>query len=455
MTDRAMNWAIRLGLVCVSAATLAACGTTSPYSGAGQVENKGPNPTFPVRANAGAANSPNTQVIATGPAAPASAASSADDPNPPAPVPGAAPPPAPDARPAGVVASQPLAPLVPQADPNPPAPQPSVPAPAPQVAQPAPPPPPPVAPPPAPIFREIAAGPVIETDGPPATRTARAMDTTVKDLQTRNKLGNSTNIRPGQRMRGPSTKVKAYVVQQGDTLAAIGRRFTVTTAQLTRANSLPASGAIRPGQRVILPSGYRDTGPQRIEVNASGAPVATSIAALTPAPARGAAPPPPVIAAPPAARPPVVAALPQPTSALALSQGRGQFIWPVDGRTIGNFGPRGPGQSSDGIDIAAADGADVRAAANGTVKFAGRLEDSLDLGTIVLIENAQGFFSIYGHLASATVRPDQRVTQGQIIGRVGSTGVVSEPELYFELRHQDTPRDALKPVDPLDILPRR
>lgn len=456
MSNRWKNVVVRLSVMGASLAMLAACQTTSPYSTEGKVEAKA-TPNFPTRLDSAPPNTRDTQIVATAPPAPvpppvaAPVRQPADDPNPPAP-----------ARPSGAVESQPLAPLAPPSAPvQQPEPQvvaaPPPPAPAPVVA------PPP--PPPAPTYREIATGPVIETDGPPASHTvkrgetlssiARAMDTTVKDLQTRNKLGNSSTIRPGQRIKGPSRKVKAYVVQQGDTLAAIGRRFNVTTAQLTRANGLPSSGAIRPTQRLILPSGYRDSGPQRIEIAASNAPVS---APVTPPPARTAPPsvaatPPSVAANPPPSRP--VASLPPPRPAAAGPQGRSQFIWPVEGRVISSFGARGPGQKADGIDIAAPEGAEVKAVASGTVSFVGPLDESPELGTLLLIENGSGYYSIYGHLSSTEVRLNQRVTQGQTIGRVGRTGIVSEPQLYLELRHHDTPTELLKPVDPIGLLPPR
>ncbi len=452
MSNRWKNVVVRLSVMGAGLVILAACQTTSPYSAEGKVEAKA-TPNFPTRLDSGAPNSRDTQVVATAQPAFAPATSPppapAGDPNPPAPIPA-------PARPSGSVESQPLAPLAPPPAPAQPEPQAVVAAPPPPVPTPVVAPPPP--PPPAPTYREIATGPVIETDGPPASHTvkrgetlssiARAMDTSVKDLQTRNKLGNATTIRPGQRIKGPSSKVKAYVVQQGDTLAAIGRRFNVTTAQLTRANGLPASGAIRPTQRLTLPAGYRDSGPQRIEIAANGAPITPPV---TPSPARAA--PPPVAANPPPPRP--VASLPPPRPAATGPQGRSQFIWPVEGRVISTFGARGPGQKADGIDIAAAEGAEVKAVAAGTVSFVGPLDESPELGTLLLIENGSGYYSIYGHLSSTEVRLNQRVTQGQTIGRVGRTGIVSEPQLYLELRHHDTPTELLKPVDPIELLPPR
>lgn len=96
-----------------------------------------------------------------------------------------------------------------------------------------------------------------------------------------------------------------------------------------------------------------------------------------------------------------------------------------------------------GIDIAAPVGSPVMAVKDGTVQ---RLGDSPELGKYVLIEHAQGTFSLYGELARLTVEEGQSVQAGQVIGEVGAAGDIPGGGLHFELRENN------KLVDPLTKL---
>lgn len=112
----------------------------------------------------------------------------------------------------------------------------------------------------------------------------------------------------------------------------------------------------------------------------------------------------------------------------------------------------GSGLRSDGINIAADAGSEVRASAAGQVAYAG---DSLPgLGTTVVIVHGDGWVTAYSHLRSTNVRMEQRVTQGQVIGAVGTSGGVSQPQVHFEIRYTPAPADRPRPVDPLPLLPR-
>ncbi len=86
-----------------------------------------------------------------------------------------------------------------------------------------------------------------------------------------------------------------------------------------------------------------------------------------------------------------------------------------------------------GVDLAAATGAAVRAAAAGTVAFVGE-KDSY--GQLVVINHAQGYQTRYAQLATIQVPVGQTVNAGQVIATVGQTGQPSssEPHLHFELR---------------------
>ncbi len=109
---------------------------------------------------------------------------------------------------------------------------------------------------------------------------------------------------------------------------------------------------------------------------------------------------------------------------------------PLDGaRITSGFGMRthpilGFDRHHRGVDFAAPAGTPVFAAGDGTVTFAGWRGD---YGRTVMIRHAGGFDTLYAHLSAITVRPGARVRQGQVIGRVGSTGLATGPHLHFEV----------------------
>ena len=117
------------------------------------------------------------------------------------------------------------------------------------------------------------------------------------------------------------------------------------------------------------------------------------------------------------------------------------FIWPVSGPITSGFGPRW-GSFHEGIDIGAACGTPIRAAASGTIIYAGWMDG---YGNIVIIDHGGGLATAYGH-QSAIYMSGGAVSQGQVVGAVGSTGHSTGCHLHFEVRVNGSP------VDPLGYL---
>jgi len=120
------------------------------------------------------------------------------------------------------------------------------------------------------------------------------------------------------------------------------------------------------------------------------------------------------------------------------------FGWPVQGKVIANFGAGSDGARNDGINIAAALGTPIHAAAAGTVTYAG--DELKAYGNLVLIKHTDGYVTAYAHAQRLTVAKGDSVSKGQVIGYSGATGDVDSPQLHFEIRH-DT-----QPVDPNALL---
>jgi peptidase M23-like protein len=110
-------------------------------------------------------------------------------------------------------------------------------------------------------------------------------------------------------------------------------------------------------------------------------------------------------------------------------------IWPVTGWLTSNFGGRrdpftGGSDFHPGLDISAPYGERVCAAADGMVTSAG---PSGSYGNLVTIDHGFGITTRYGHLSRFAVRSGQRVSRGEVIGYVGSTGRSTSSHLHYEI----------------------
>ena len=368
------------------------------------------------------------------------------------------------------------------------------------------------------------AGKVVAVDGKPKTYTvksgqgldavARELGTTRKQLADDNNLKEPYRLKPGQVLKGPASKgAKAYVVESGDTLYAIARRFNVKAAALAEENNISLSSAIKKGQKLRLPQGFKDSGPVKKTVTVTvdtpppaprprprpplaqppvqqpvAPPVDTAPKPLPPVETPAPRPQPPVdtapkplppVAKPPVAKPPVAAppvqkppvrppvATPPPAKPLPplmpddkppaytnedyARMASGRFQWPVRGAVISPYGPKAGGQRNDGVDIGASAGTPVVAAADGIVKLANELPGS---GLTIIVIHADGWATVYANLRSADVGMDQRVTRGQRIGVVGQSGDAPRPQLHFEVRHSPSAKFKARAIDPQIVLPR-
>jgi len=116
------------------------------------------------------------------------------------------------------------------------------------------------------------------------------------------------------------------------------------------------------------------------------------------------------------------------------------FVWPVSGVVTSGFGPRWGGMH-EGLDIAAPCGTPLRAAAAGTIIFAGWMGG---YGNLTIIDHGNGLATAYGH--QSAIYAGGTVSQGQTIGAVGTTGHSTGCHLHFEVRVNGSP------VDPLGYL---
>lgn len=117
----------------------------------------------------------------------------------------------------------------------------------------------------------------------------------------------------------------------------------------------------------------------------------------------------------------------------------GGFGWPLSGNLVAGFGGRMPdGRASSGLLIAAGLGTPVRAVADGNVVFA---EWMTGYGLIVILDHGNGYLSLYAHNESLLKDVGATVKRGDAVARVGNSGGLEQPALYFELRRNGQPVD--------------
>jgi murein DD-endopeptidase MepM/ murein hydrolase activator NlpD len=121
-----------------------------------------------------------------------------------------------------------------------------------------------------------------------------------------------------------------------------------------------------------------------------------------------------------------------------------RFVWPVQGRIIADYGTNSNGLRNDGINIATNFGQPIRAAAGGTVTYAGN--ELKGYGNLILIKHDDGYVTAYAHAEKMIVQRGTRVGAGDVIAYAGDTGDVTSPQLHFEIRH------GVKPVNPRPLL---
>ncbi|HBV33494.1 TPA: hypothetical protein DIC39_02280 [Patescibacteria group bacterium] len=235
--------------------------------------------------------------------------------------------------------------------------------------------------------------------------------------------------------RGIRREAETYMVEEGDTLSAIAAKFGVTVSTLLWENRLTSYSILRPGQKLaILPTSgvsYRVAKGDTLSRIASryGVDVAkikefngledtlTVGDVITIPGARPYVPPAP-------ARP---ATTPAASFAPNLASNT-KLLWPAPTRRISQYFS----WRHTGVDLANSTGTPIYAADDGVVQTAGWNQGGY--GNYIIIDHGQGLATLYGHNSKLLVSRGERVTRGQLIALMGSTGRSTGPHVHFEVR---------------------
>ncbi|ABR30065.1 peptidoglycan-binding protein [Thermosipho melanesiensis] len=184
-------------------------------------------------------------------------------------------------------------------------------------------------------------------------------------------------LKIGEVIKIPQPPGIMYEVQQGDSLYSIALRFFTTVDRIKDANELK-SNYIYVGQKLFIPLDY---------------------------------------------------------VGMAFNIYDKSFMWPVFGKISSTYGWRihpiyKKRSFHSGVDISAPMGTPIFSATDGVVKFAGEYGG---YGLAVIVDYGK-YDIVYGHMSKICVYKGQKISKGELIGRVGSTGISTGPHLHFEVR---------------------
>lgn len=205
---------------------------------------------------------------------------------------------------------------------------------------------------------------------------------------------NSDRLDVGQELVILPVKGVLHRVEPGETVEAIALRYGVMIESILEANTNVDPLRLQIGQSLIIPGAKPASPVREVSVTSRSGTGRKFI-------------------------PPVQ---------VLLTDGFGQRINPVNGSR----------DFHEGWDLAAPEGAPIKAVGDGEVIFAGW---DGGYGLAVKINHGKGITTLYAHTSALLVSPGDRVFQGTIIAKVGNTGISTGSHLHFEVRKNESPVD--------------
>lgn len=229
-------------------------------------------------------------------------------------------------------------------------------------------------------------------EGDSLSAIAKMFGVSVNTIIWANDIGSARALREGQTLIILPVSGVRYKIASGDTLASVAKRFSGDVKEIAQFNGLRIDEPLAVGDEVIIPDGERRS---------------------VPAPARG--------------NTRIVRGSNAPDYA-------GYYMRPIGG------GVKSQGlHGFNGIDLATYQGAAIFAAASGEVIISREGGWNGGYGNYVVISHPNGTQTLYSHNVSNAVVAGQKVTKGQVIGYVGSTGRSTGPHVHFEVRGAKNP----------------
>lgn len=224
-------------------------------------------------------------------------------------------------------------------------------------------------------------------EGDTLSQIAETFDVSMNTIKWENGMAKDT-IHPGKSLDIlPVTGIR-HTIQKGDTFAYIAKKYDVETEDITVFNHIDATKLI-PGNKIMIPNGVKPAVVAKTRSTSSGSKAAPA----------------------------------------SSSASNGYYDRPSDLPITSTFGPRW-GRYHYGIDFGGKEGSPTYATAAGTVA---KIGCGSGYGKCLIIQHDNGTQSLYAHSSKILVSAGQKVSQGQKIAEVGSTGNVTGAHLHFEI----------------------
>jgi murein DD-endopeptidase MepM/ murein hydrolase activator NlpD len=235
---------------------------------------------------------------------------------------------------------------------------------------------------------------------------ANAQNLEVDTLVGSNVFKNSV-LQPGTVLRIPNQDGMFYTFKNKDKIEAVAKRYKISLDSIRKVNPTVDLVSLKAGNEIFLPGA-------RPEALAEASPAKGKTGKAS-------------------------------TAKISGSASR-SYRWPVMGKINSPFGWRRHPITRrqdfhTGLDIKAGRGTVIRSSRDGRVAYAGWMSG---YGKVVVVEHSDGQSTLYAHCSSLLVRQGTKVSAGQNIARVGSTGRTTGPHLHFEVRKGNSPVNPLK-----------
>ncbi|MEK7606719.1 MAG: M23 family metallopeptidase [Patescibacteria group bacterium] len=239
------------------------------------------------------------------------------------------------------------------------------------------------------VYARKATEEYIVQTGDTASGIARKFSISINTVLWTNGLSPYSVIRAGQKLLILPVTGVAHEIKKGDTIERIAKTYGVLPGEVLSFNGIDPTVTLEVGQRLIVPGGV----PYRAPTPVSRPPTAIPAPAVRPAPA------------------PKVAGM----------------LWPTESRRITQyFSWRHPA-----LDIAAPKGTPIYASDDGVVIFVEQRYTGY--GWQVMVDHGNGLKTRYAHASKIYVKKGQRVSKGDVLALMGSTGKSTGPHLHFEI----------------------
>ena len=237
---------------------------------------------------------------------------------------------------------------------------------------------------------------------------SRKKNISVREIIEANHIEAPYRIYPKQKLFLPVSKI--HKVKKGETLYSISRKYNTDIYQISLRNKILDVNEIIIGQKLLIPR-VKKNRPESSKIDKKTIqkkdyPIKT-----------------------------------KPTKNKKTGD-NAKFKWPLKGNVISKFGSHKPGFHNDGINISSKVGREVTAAEDGKVIYIGN--EIPGYGNLILLKHSKNWITAYAHLKKIKLEKGSTVKQGEIIGVVGNTGSVKEPQLHFEIRKGKIAVDPLK-----------